>query len=107
MGGGRTLLEDSVVSSVNWSEVMQKASSRHLDAAGIAATMDRIGLAIIPFVREDAEEAAGLWTAGRPIGLSLGDRACLALARRLRLPAVTAERAWARLAVDVAITVIR
>jgi PIN domain nuclease of toxin-antitoxin system len=40
-------------------------------------------------------------------GLSLGDRACLALARMRRLPAVTADRAWARLDLGIAIELVR
>jgi ribonuclease VapC len=39
-----------------------------------------------------------LLPATRPAGLSLGDRSCLALARRLRVPAFTAERRWADVA---------
>jgi ribonuclease VapC len=43
-----------------------------------------------------------------PCSLSVGDRACLALARRLRLPAVTAEREWTRLEIaDLVVTIIR
>jgi len=41
------------------------------------------------------------------IGLSLGDRACLALGRHMRLPVLTADRAWAKLRVGVEIRVIR
>lgn len=52
---------------------------------------------VVPFDREDAEAAARLRPATRNLGLGLGDRACLALAGRLGLPAVTGDRAWQRL----------
>jgi ribonuclease VapC len=43
----------------------------------------------------------------RPRGLSLGGRACLALAERLRQPVLTTDRAWAGLAVGAEIRLIR
>lgn len=50
-----------------------------------------------PVTEADAERAAGLWTPTG--GLSLGDRCCLALARRLGASAIlTADRAWSGLA---------
>jgi ribonuclease VapC len=74
---------------------------------------DRDGLALVagqtlvePFSLADALTAAALITATAGFGLSLGDRACLALAQRLRAPALTAERAWANLYVEVEIVVI-
>jgi PIN domain nuclease of toxin-antitoxin system len=60
-----------------------------------------------PFSLADARTAAALITATAGFGLSLGDRACLALAQRLRVPALTAERAWANLEIGVEIIVIR
>jgi ribonuclease VapC len=61
----------------------------------------------VPFSAEDAERAAVLWPLGRQIGLSLGDRACLALAERLRRPALTADRSWLELELDVEVRPIR
>ena len=43
----------------------------------------------------------------RATGLSLGDRACLALAQRLRVPAVTADREWANVNVGITIQLVR
>jgi ribonuclease VapC len=101
------LLPEACVSTVNWSEVMQKAAARGLDEGRIGDTLDRIGVSVLSFTREDAEDAASLWPMTRSLGLSLGDRACLALARRLGVPAVTAERLWAKVTAGVPITVIR
>jgi len=54
----------------------------------------------VPFTEEDADRVAGLTPSTRPLGLSLGDRACIALALRADAPALTAERAWAALEMD-------
>jgi PIN domain nuclease of toxin-antitoxin system len=58
---------------------------------------------------EEAVEIGLLRPATRAAGLSLGDRSCLALAAKLGLPAITADRAWARIAdaVGVEVRVIR
>ncbi|MEA2301239.1 MAG: hypothetical protein QOE44_1774 [Solirubrobacteraceae bacterium] len=60
-----------------------------------------------PFNVADAKTAAALIAQGPTLGLSLGDRACLALAKRLRAPALTAEREWAQLEAGIEITLIR
>ncbi len=54
-------------------------------------------LAVEPFTLADAVGAAALVPATRAAGLSFGDRACLALGRRLHGPVLTADRNWARL----------
>ena len=54
-----------------------------------------------------ALSAAALLPQTRRLGLSLGDRACLALARTRGKPAVTADRAWAELDVDITVRLIR
>jgi PIN domain nuclease of toxin-antitoxin system len=50
------------------------------------------GISVEPVTEEDAEAAALLWRAGS--GLSLADRLCLSLGRRLGLDTITADRAW-------------
>jgi ribonuclease VapC len=60
-----------------------------------------------PFATADAVEVARLRSITRKQGLSLGDRACIALARRLNLPALTADTAWSRLDLPVQLHQIR
>jgi PIN domain nuclease of toxin-antitoxin system len=60
-----------------------------------------------PFTSEDATAAAALYPRVASRGLSLGDRACLVLADRLAAPAITAERIWAELTLDINIEFIR
>lgn len=101
------LLAAAVISSVNWSEVVQKALDRQADPEGMRQDIEALGLAILPFTTELAERTARLRQPTQHLGLSLGDRACLALAAELGLPAVTTDRVWKDLEVDVEIRAIR
>jgi len=95
------LLEVAVMSAVNWSEVLQKSVARGVAVEGLREDLEALGLQIEPFTIRDAEIAAGLWEQTRPLGLSLADRACLALGLRLGWPVVTADRAWQALGSQV------
>ena len=93
------VLAVAAMSAVNLSEILQKSAAAGVSTAGLEADLQAVGLRFYPFDTEDAACAAALWTSTRKLGLSLGDRACLALAKRLRLPAYTADRAWAAVSV--------
>ncbi len=69
--------------------------------------MEALGIEVEAFDADAADETGALWTATRDTGLSLADRACLAVARSLELPAVTADRAWLELDVGVDVRCIR
>lgn len=96
----------AALSAVNLAEVATVLVRRGLDAEGILATV-RDQLEVEAFTAEDALAAAELYPHTTRAGLSLGDRACLALARRRGVPALTAEQAWAHLKLDVSVKVIR
>ena len=85
----------------------QKVAEKDLDVSQVRQLLSDLGLVIEPFSPEQAEAAASLWTHTRNLGLSLADRACLALAMDKGLPAMTADRAWAAIEIDVEIEVIR
>ena len=93
------LLEASAMSAVNLSEVLQKSAAAGVSTEGLLADLQAVGLRVHAFDCDDAACAADLWATTRKLGLSLGDRACLALAKRLHLPAYTADRAWAAIQV--------
>jgi ribonuclease VapC len=107
-GAGRVLesLPGALISSVNLSEVVAKLSELGMPEADIRTALS-LGLDVIPFDASLAFDAGLLRTATRSAGLSLGDRACLALAESRSLPALTTDRAWARLDLDVTIEVVR
>ncbi len=62
---------------------------------------------VIPFNQMQAYETAKLKTLTKKYGLSLGDRACLALAKMKKIPVVTADRVWGKLELGIKIIVIR
>lgn len=98
--------EGAVVSAVNLSEVATVLVRRELDVEGIIEPLvQQVG--IEAFTDADALSAASLQPAGAKFGLSLADRACIALARRLGSNAATADQAWSGLNVGVGITMIR
>lgn len=98
-------LQDAMICSVNWAEVVQKSIARGTEVGGLREEVEMIGLTILPFDAGDAELAALLWRRGAH--LSLGDRACLALGIRLGLPVWTADRAWATLSTGAKVVAIR
>ena len=100
-------LEIAAICTVNLSEVIQRSLARGVEIDGLRDDLVAVGLTIIPFTAGDAETAAKLWSATHSLGLSLGDRACLALAQRLRLPAITADKVWGQLRISIPIQVIR
>ena len=61
----------------------------------------------MPFLAEDAALAAGMLAQTQQFGLSLGDRACLALALRRNVAALTADQEWSKLTLPIRIQVIR
>lgn len=97
-GGNRAadLLEegDAVVSAVNQGEVVARLMDRGvgLDEANLAWRSLRIGVS--PFTADQALSSGLLRPGTRALGLSLGDRCCLALAQSLDAEVVTADRPW-------------
>ncbi len=88
-----------VISTVNLAEVFSRSADRGADPTKLAAKLTQSGLldgaiTVEPFTATDAIDVARLRPLTRDAGLSLGDRACLALARRLGAPVLTADTAW-------------
>ena len=100
-------IQQAAMSSVNWAEVVQRSVALGLALEGLRDDLEAIGLTIFHFTAEDAETSAELWPRTRSMGMSLGDRACLALALRLGLPTLTADQVWAQLDVGVEVRVVR
>ncbi|OOC10037.1 PIN domain-containing protein [Thioalkalivibrio halophilus] len=100
-------LDGGCVSTVNWSEVVQKSLQRGVDVRGMQQEFMDVGLVFEPFTPQQAELAAQLWESSRRHGLSMPDRACLALARDKALPVLTADRAWEQLDLDIEVRSLR
>ena len=103
----RAVLPQAVMSAVNWTEVIGKAREEGVDTQGLREDLATLGLAFEPFSVVQAEIAGKLKERTRRFGLSLGDRACLALGSDWGEPVYTADRAWLRLEVDVDVEAIR
>jgi ribonuclease VapC len=97
----------SLLCSVNLTEVIGKLIERGAPAPAALEIARGLPYGIVPFDEDLASEAGVLWGETRSTGLSLGDRACLALARRERLPALTADQRWAREKIGVDVQLIR
>ena len=108
-GAGR--IDDAIggglVSAVNWAEVLTRLVERGLSDQEARDALEEFPIRVVPFDAAQAVAAGLLRRATRAAGLSLGDRACLALAQAERLPALTADRAWGELDLDVAVEVVR
>lgn len=100
-------LEDAAILSVNISEVILKMTEKGWHCDDAAAALQAYGMAEVPFDTGLAIEAARLHMPTRQLGLSLGDKACLALAIREGATAITTDRKWSRLDVGCKIEVIR
>ena len=106
------IAEGTAISTVNLAEVLSCVADRGGDPVQLCEELTTRGLlegaiAVEPFTTGDAAEVARLRPATRGAGLSLGDRACLALALRLGAPAFTADTAWQGLRTGVELRQIR
>ena len=97
----------SAICAVNYCEVLGKCIMLGLSEGAMAAAFDGLNLSILPFDVLLARKAAELRTVTDQYGLSLADRACLALARMLGVPAVTADRVWSNLGVGYKVIQVR
>ena len=101
------VLSGCCLSTVNLAEVLGRFTR---DGHDVDTVLARIRSSPIELVAVQAKEAAAmarLLPATQALGLSLGDRACLALAQLRRIPAMTADRAWSGLNIGVEIRLIR
>jgi PIN domain nuclease of toxin-antitoxin system len=103
------LLDEAVVSTVNVAEVYTYAAIRNLPTEAIDAFFADTGIAMVSFDPAQAVAAGQLASITRKAGLSLGDRACLALAKLRNAEVLTADRPWQKVAsaVEVVVKLLR
>lgn len=99
----------AAVSVVNWAETLSKVAADGDDPQQVADSLQTSDSPLIlePLTDADCVEIARLRPLTKALGLSLADRACLALARRLEIPVVTADRDWADLNLGTTVQLIR
>ena len=103
----RSHLPDSSMSAVGVAEVLTKASDWGFDVADFARKLVSLPIAYADFTFAHAAAVGRLRDATRHLGLSFGDRACLALAIDKNCPVLTGDRAWAKLNIGVKVELLR
>lgn len=101
------LVDKSVICAVNTTEVISKLIDKGYDEATVRQQYENLSLEVVSFDHHLALVAGHLRASTRHKDLSLGDRACLALAILTERTAVTADRNWADLDVGCKIEIIR
>ena len=90
----------ATISVVNWAEVLSNVAADGDDPREVADRLSVTGEEVVIWVEAltaaDCMEVARLRPATKAHGLSLADRACLVLAERLGVPALTTDREWAQ-----------
>jgi ribonuclease VapC len=101
----RPILTDAAMTTVNWSEVIAHFARLGTEEANIRLVLTPLPIELVGVDEELAYITGLLLPVTRSAGLSLGDRACLALARRTGVPAMTADRNWSTVAAAAGVTV--
>ncbi len=100
-------MSDACISTVNLAETLGRFARDGQNPEPIAMRLADSPLEIVPFSSSQAILCARLLPPSRELGLSLGDRACLAVAMERGIAAMTADSAWRKLKVGVEIALIR
>ncbi len=106
------MISGCCISIINWVEVLSKIVDLGESPDNIIKQLKYEGLLensleIIACTEEDAINIATFRPLTKSAGLSLGDRACLALGKRLNLPVLTADKVWSSLSLGITINLIR
>jgi len=103
-----SILDRSAMTAVNYTAVLTRMMRQGVTPSEAVGDLGAFEVAVIPWDKPLAVGSADLCPLAWTHGLSLGDRACLTLARSLGVTAVTADMSWRRLTdVDVRIHSIR
>jgi ribonuclease VapC len=102
----------TTIGVVNWAEVLSKVAADGDDPREVAARIGAgVGSEAVIWVEAlsaaDCIASAELRPVTKAKGLSLADRACLALAARLGLPALTTDTGWTEVEVEAEVVLIR
>jgi ribonuclease VapC len=101
------VIGDCSISAANYCEVIGKLIDAGVPEDDARHTVELLNIEIVSFDANLAFQAASLRPATRRLGLSLGDRCCLALGRARKATVLTSERSWSKLKIGVKIKLIR
>ena len=99
--------DGALASTINLAEVLTRFVRDGHPVAAVVRQLEIYAIKWVPFDDVHAAEVAALWPKTRRAGLSLADRACLALALDRNLPVLTADRVWTDLGLPIDIRLIR
>ncbi|MBX9843589.1 MAG: type II toxin-antitoxin system VapC family toxin [Xanthobacteraceae bacterium] len=102
-----SIVAGALLSSVNYTEVVSRAIDRGHSFDRVLMSLARMAFIVVAHDLPLARRAGELRLLTRRFGLSVGDRACLALAERERLPAYTTDRMWTNLNLGIDIRLVR
>jgi PIN domain nuclease of toxin-antitoxin system len=102
-----SMLDDAIVSAVNYAEVTSRLINDGTDRHGAKEAILSLGVQVADFDIELADRTGELRPLTRHRGLSLGDRACLALAERENAPVLTSDTSWRDVIPTVDVRIIR
>jgi ribonuclease VapC len=100
-------LAGSTMSSINYAEVLKKLIEKGATAKDARQQVDYLPVIVHPFDNVQAFETASIWPDTKALGLSLGDRACLALGLMSGATVLTADRLMAKTKLPVKVKLIR
>jgi ribonuclease VapC len=103
----QAMADGSCISAINLCEVVGKLLDGGFSEEVISASIEELELEVVSFDKDQAITAGLLRATTRQIGLSIADRACLALASATGLPTLTGDRAWTQLDVGVEVELFR
>ena len=101
------MLDEALASTVNIAEVVTKLVERGRSLDHARRALQAIGIEVVDFTLLLAERTGAMRSESKVRGLSLGDRACLALAEREGVPALTSDRNWVGAVSGIEVRLIR
>ncbi|MFN2322574.1 MAG: PIN domain-containing protein [Trueperaceae bacterium] len=97
----------AAIGAVNLTEVLTKLSDIGMPRAAAEDALEGLGLEVVAFDADAARAAAALREPTRARGLSLGDRAAMALAAARGAQVLTADRAWVDAVPEIEVVLVR
>ena len=101
------VLTDALISTVNYAEIVAKLVERGSSDVEAQAALQTLVFTTVDFDTPLAQRTGAMRLATIKRGLSLGDRACLSLAEREGVPAITADRGWVGAISGIQVRLIR
>lgn len=101
------LIDSSMISAVNLSEVIGKLKDKKVPEKDVDLILKLLPCEVVDFSKEQALIAGMIKSKTTSLGLSLGDRACLALAIQKKVSVLTADKAWKKVNLGIKVVLVR